>query len=74
MLGPLACGRPTLELSTPRGLYPMEKKHMPEHFVKICDLWEGPMLEKFIKDCIPWQGPGAGVKEQREEEGVAETK
>jgi len=32
------------------------------------------MLEQFMKNCILWEGPHAGAGDEREEEGVAETK
>jgi len=42
-------------------------------FLKSCSLWEGLMLDKFMEYCLPREGPHAGVGEECEEEGVAET-
>ncbi|GAB0184254.1 hypothetical protein GRJ2_000890700 [Grus japonensis] len=40
---------------------------MLEQFMKNCSLWEGLMLEKLVEDCLPWEGPHAGAGEECEE-------
>ncbi|KAM9590860.1 uncharacterized protein ACIBXB_005909 [Morphnus guianensis] len=63
---------PTLELSIPEGLHPVERTHAGAVRGELQPV-EGPTLEKFVEDCLPWEGPHAGAGGEFEEEGVEET-
>ncbi|KAJ7409075.1 hypothetical protein WISP_116706 [Willisornis vidua] len=61
LIGPVACGGPTLEQPVSEGLHPVEKRPTWQQFVKNCCPWDGLILKKFVKDCVPWGGTPQGA-------------